>query len=194
MDDRKRLSIVIDQRVGDHLNRSGNDLIEFVQGQVDTMIGHTVFRKVVGSNSLASVAGTDQALSLVRSLLVLLLLKVIIELRFQNPHSFGKVLVLRAFLETFDNNAGFMVRDPNRRSGLVDVLTTGATAGGVAFDFIILRLEIDLNVLGFRQHRDGRSRCMDAALGFGIGHALDAVAATFVLQVRGNSLRLRSRW
>ena len=46
--------------------------------------------------------------------------------RLQERHGARAVLVLRAFVLAFDNDAGRQVRQAHRRIGLVDVLTAGA--------------------------------------------------------------------
>ena len=45
--------------------------------------------------------------------------------------------------------------------GLVDVLPAGA-AGAHRIDADVVRLDVDIDVLGFRQHRDRRRRRMNA--------------------------------
>ena len=71
--------------------------------------------------------------------------------------------------------------DADRRFGLVDVLAAGALrAHGVDLQVGILDLDIDL--LRLRQHRDGRGRRMDAAGAFGVRHALHPMHAGFELQ------------
>lgn len=63
----------------------------------------------------------------------------------------------------------------------VDALATGAT-GAADFDPDFVRADLEINFLGFGKDGDGGSRGMNAALGFGCGHALDAVDSTFVAE------------
>src|SRR4029077_14487215 len=65
--------------------------------------------------------------------------------------------------------------------GLVNVLAAGAL-GPDGVDLEIVGLDLDVDVFGLRQHRDGRGRGVDAALRFGVGHALHAVHAGLELQ------------
>ncbi len=72
--------------------------------------------------------------------------------------------------------------DADRRFGLVDVLAAGALrAHGV--DLQIVVVDVDVDLLGLRQHRDGRGRGVDAARGFGVRHALHAMHAGFEFQL-----------
>ena len=66
--------------------------------------------------------------------------------------------------------------------GLVDVLAAGALrAHGVDLQVVVVDLDIDVLDLG--QHRDGGGGRMDAAGGFGVGHALHAVHAGFEFEL-----------
>ena len=72
------------------------------------------------------------------------------------------------------------------RVGLVDVLAARA-AGAKGVDAQIGRVEPDgLGLVGFGHHGHGAGAGVDAALGFGGGHALHAVAARFELQCAVN--------
>ena len=50
-------------------------------------------------------------------------------------------------------------------------------------DAQILVVDLDVDLLGLRQHRDGRGRGVDAALRLGLRHALHAVHAGLELQL-----------
>lgn len=69
---------MFNQRVGEELNGTRYDLIQFVQSQVDAMIADAVFREIVGANPLATIARSHETLALISTLLVFLLLKVVI--------------------------------------------------------------------------------------------------------------------
>ena len=73
------------------------------------------------------------------------------------------------------------MRDANGVVVLLDVLATRASrVEGVEPQVLVLDLEVDL--VGFRQNRHSRRRRVDAALGLGLRHALYAVYAALVLK------------
>ena len=110
----------------------------------------------------------------------------------QLAEGLGLVLVLALFVLALHDDAGFEVRQPHGRCGLVDVLAAGA-ARAERVEPIVVGLEIDFDVFRLGQHGDRRGRGVDAALRFGLGHALHAVAAAFVLQLAVARPRLRCR-
>ena len=64
-----------------------------------------------------------------------------------------------------------------------------AGAGGAhRVDADVLGPDVDVDLLGLRQHRDGRRRRVDAAAGLGRRHALHAVHAGFEFQMREDAL------
>ncbi len=73
--------------------------------------------------------------------------------------------------------------DTYRRLGLVDMLATGPRSP-VDINTQIRRVNIDFDILGFRQHGNGTGRRMDTPLGLGFRDALHPVGATFVLEPR----------
>ena len=76
--------------------------------------------------------------------------------------------------------------DAHAEFGLVDVLAAGALRAH-RIDLQIGFVDVDIDVLGFRQNGDGRRRGMDAALRLGFRHALDAMHAGFEFQPRENA-------
>src|SRR3546814_10651351 len=92
------------------------------------------------------------------------------------------------------HDTGRQVGDPRRRVGCVDVLATGALRA-VGVDPQILVVDVDVDLLGLRQHRDGGSRGVDAPTAFGHRHTLHAVRAGLELQAgedaRAGDLRAR---
>src|SRR5438309_1015413 len=56
--------------------------------------------------------------------------------------------------------------------------------GGRGLDVEVLGLDLHLDRVRLWHHRNGGRRRMDAALRLGLGHALDAVHAALVLQLR----------
>ena len=111
--------------------------------------------------------------------------------RLEHAQRLGQVLVLALFVLALHDDARLEVREPHGRGGLVDVLAAGA-ARAERVEAVVVGLEIDFDVFRLGQHGDGRGRGVDAALRFGLGHALHAVAAAFVLQLAVDALRLRS--
>jgi len=75
------------------------------------------------------------------------------------------------------------MRDPHRRVGGVDALTAGP-GGAEHVDAQIVRVDLDLDVLGLGQHEHAGGRGVDAALRLGGRHPLHAVHAALVLQPR----------
>ena len=62
--------------------------------------------------------------------------------------------------------------------GLIDVLAAGA-ARAHRVDPQIVLVDVDVHLFHFRQHGDGRGRCVNATRRFGFRHALHAVHARF---------------
>ena len=52
----------------------------------------------------------------------------------------------------------------------------------VDVDLQVVLVDLDVDLLGLRQHGDRRRRGVDAALRLGLGHALDAVRAALELE------------
>ena len=80
----------------------------------------------------------------------------IIEPRAQRLHGVGAVLVL-GFFRGRDDDAGGEVGDPHGGVGGVHMLATGA-AGAADFDPQVVGLDLDIDLLGFREHGHGRGR------------------------------------
>src|ERR1700679_1658777 len=73
--------------------------------------------------------------------------------------------------------------DADGRVGGVDRLAAGA-GGAEGVDAEVLLFDLDVNFFSFGEDGDGYSRGVDAALGFGGGHALHAMNAGLVLHLR----------
>ena len=73
--------------------------------------------------------------------------------------------------------------DADRAVGRVDRLSAGA-GRAIDVDPQVLVVDLDIDVLGFRQHRHGRRRGVDAPAAFGGRNALDPVNAALELQPR----------
>ena len=104
------------------------------------------------------------------------------ELRLQDLHRLGFVLVLRFLGLLRDGDSGRKMGDAHRAFRLVDVLAAGAAR---AEDVDPEILVVDLNVHFFRlgQHGHRRGRCMDAAARFRHRHALHAMHAAFEFEL-----------
>ena len=82
-----------------------------------------------------------------------------------------------------------LVRDAHGRVGRVDRLPA-RPGGAVDVDLQVVRVDLHVDVLGLGQHRDGRRRGVDAALGLGLRHALHAVRAALELEHRVGAVAL----
>jgi len=69
-----------DTCIDDLLDVSVHDLIQLVQGKIDSVIRHTSLREVVGTDLLGTVTGTDLAAAHLSLRIVALLLLDIVEL------------------------------------------------------------------------------------------------------------------
>jgi len=79
------------------------------------------------------------------------------------------------------------VRQANGRVGRVDALPSGAGgAEGVGAD--VLGFKLDLDFVGFWQHRDSNRRGMYAPLLLGLRHALDTMHAALIFELAINAL------
>ena len=147
------------------------------------MVGHASLRKIVGPDPLGAVAGADLALSRGGAFGLKPGAFGVIQPRAQDLHRLGAVLVLGFLVLLADHDAGRDMGDPHCRVSGVHRLPPGARSTE-HIDPKIALLNIDIDILGLWQHRDGGSRCMDAAAGFGFGNTLHAVNAGFEFQPR----------
>ena len=162
-----------------------------MHGQADAVVGDAPLRKIVGPDALRSVTRADLVLAGRGSRVVGLLALQLVEPRPHHLHREAAVLMLR-FLGRDDHDARGYVEDADGRFRLVDVLAAGATGPhGVDPEFFGLDLEVDL--LWFRQHRDRRRRRMDTAARLRRRNALHAVDAGLEFQSREHAFALRSR-
>ncbi len=82
--------------------------------------------------------------------------------------------------------------DADRRIGGVDRLAA-RPGGAEGIDAQVLCLDLDVDVLGLWQHRDGDRRGMHAALRLGLGNALHAMHPALVLHLRVDAVALDDR-
>ena len=145
------------------------------------MVGDAGLREVVSADPLAALAGPDLAAPFRGDRRLLLFLGALEEPRLEHAHGLRTVLDLRALVLARHDETARQVGDPYRRVGRVDTLAAGAR-GPVDVDPEILLLDLHVDVLGLRQHRDRDGRGVDAAGGFGDGHALHPMDAALELQ------------
>src|SRR3954452_9475324 len=67
------LTIVVEEGVGDRLQIAGDYLVKVVHREANAVVGQAILRKVVRTNSLAAVAGTDETFAFGGSLGLLFL-------------------------------------------------------------------------------------------------------------------------
>ena len=157
--------------------------------QLDAVVGDAVLREVVRADLLGALAGADLRAAR-RGLLGRLALALgLVDPRAQHAHRLLAVLELRALVLHRDDDARRQVRDAHRRVGRVDRLA--ARAGrAVDVDLQVALVDLDVDVLGLRHHRDGRGRRVDPALRLRLGHALHAVRPALVLEDRVRAVAL----
>src|SRR5207244_8764213 len=107
-----------------------------------------------GADALAAVAGGDLLLAVGGARRVDALALGVVDARAQDVHRGGAVFVLRAAVLHHHHDARRDVGDPDRRFGLVDVLAAGALRAHGLYPQIVA-LDVDVDVLDFRQHGDG---------------------------------------
>ena len=167
-----------------------HDPIEGVEGQVDAVIGEAVLRKIVGSDSFGTIAGTDHVLSFRAELRFFGGTLRRKDFRAQDGHAFFLVLVLGAFLFGLDDDTGRQVCDSDGGVGFIDMLTAGA-AGAVGVDSQIFGADDEFIFgFGFRECGYGCGGGMDTSLRLGFGDTLDAVTASFVSKMVESAIAL----
>ncbi|OIQ68742.1 hypothetical protein GALL_496600 [mine drainage metagenome] len=170
------------QGVNDIVKVAVHDRQQFVQRQVDAVVGQAPLRKVVGADAVAAVATANQTFALGSIFGGALAAVFFLDAGGQHLERLGFVAVLAAPVLAFGHDAGGQVGDAHRRVGFVDVLAT-RTAGAVGIDAQICRIDLDgLRLVGLGQHGNGAGAGVDAALGFGDRHALHPVPAGLELE------------
>src|SRR6185436_12389851 len=169
------------ERLGELLEVPVQDLVEAVHGVLDAVVGEAVLGEVVGADLLCALAGADLRAPRRGDLRLLALALRLVQPRAEDPHRLLLVLELRLLVLHRDDDPGRQVRDPDGRVGGVDRLAAGARRA-VHVDFQLLVLDLDLDVLGLRHHRDGRGRRVDPPLRLRRRDTLDAVRAALPLE------------
>ena len=144
--------------------------------EADAVIGHAVLGLVVGTDLLGTVTVADLALALGTKLCLLLLELHLVQTGAQHLHADLAVLDLGALLLRLHHGVGGQVGDTHGGVGGVNALTARARSA-VSIDAQVGLVDLDVNLLGLGKHGDGCRGGLDAALGLGLGNALDAVHA-----------------
>ena len=166
---------------------AAEDLVEVVGGELDPVVGDPALGEVVGADLLRALAGADLRAAVGGDLGPLLLERPLVEPRAQHLHRLLPVLQLRLLVLHRDHDPGRLVGDPDRRVGRVDRLPA-RPGGAIDVDLQVVRGDLDLDLLGLGQHRDGRGRRVDAALRLGLRDPLDPVGAALELEHRVGAL------
>src|SRR5215207_6813735 len=173
--------LLVLQRRGELVELALEQLVEVVRRELDPVVGHAPLGEVVRADLLGPLAGPDLGRARRRLLRLLLGQLGLVEPRAQHLHRALAVLQLRLLVLHRDDDARRLVRDPHRRVGRVDRLAAGP-GRPVDVDLEVVRVDLHVDLLGLRQHRDGRRRGVDPALRLRLGHALDAVRAALELE------------
>ena len=152
-----------------------------MQRQVDPVVGHPALREVIGADALAAVAGADHQFARARLFGLDTVAFLFKQPRAQHLQRARLVLVLRFFVLLDNHQTSRNMRDPHRRVRRVDVLATRSRRA-VHVDAQVAVVDLDIDLFGLRQHRDGCRRGVDAASALGHRNPLDAVDAAFEFQ------------
>src|SRR5271154_4740701 len=160
-----------------------------MQREADAVVAHAILAEIVSADFLGTVAGLDLSAAFGPNRSLLLFHFQFVQARAEYAHGLRAVLDLRFLvLLRYDQPAG-NVRDTHRGVRGVDGLPA-RTRGAKRIDAQVLRFDLDVDVVGFRQDRDGGCRRVDASLRFGSRDALYAVDAALVLQLGINLVAL----
>src|ERR1022692_4100060 len=158
-----------------------------MEREADAVVGDTVLREVIGADLFAAVSRPDHGFALFGQRLLLLLHFDFVEAGAQHAHTFFAVLDLGFLVLATDYRVGGNVRDAD--GGVRRVHRLAAWAGGAeGVNAQIFGFDLDVDVFGFRQHRDGDGGGVHASLLLGGGNALHAMHAAFVLELRKNAV------
>ena len=144
------------------------------------MIGDASLRPVVRPDLGRAVAGRYHRPPGLGPFRLALLQLEFVQPRPQHAHRLVLVLELALLVLTRYHKAGGKMGDTHGRIGRIDALATRA-ARPVYVDLEIVRMNGQVQFLGFGQNGHRRSRRVDTAAGFGCGNPLHAVNAALVL-------------
>ena len=140
------------------------------------MVGDPPLGKVVGAHPLGTVAAADLTFAFRRAFGLHERPLAVEKPGPEHLQRLGLVLVLGLLILLLDDDAGRDVGDAN--GGIRGVHRLAARPlRAEHIDTQILLVDLDIHLFGLRQHRHGRRRGVNAALGLGFGHALDPVDA-----------------
>ena len=151
-------------------------------GIMDTVVGDAVLRKVVGADFFGTVAGADKGFAGDGSVFHLFFFFAFEESGAQNIHGFDAVLLLRALILHGNDEASREMSDADGGVGGVDTLAAVSTRT-VNINTKVFGVDFEVFLGCFGQNCDGGGGSMNAALRFGDWHTLDAVDATFKLEL-----------
>src|SRR5918997_2325232 len=147
------------------------------------MVGDAALREVVGADLRRTVAGADLGQTHRAFLLLALAHLPFEEAAPQDPHRLLLVLELALLVLARNDEAGGLVRDPDRRIRRVYALTTRRTRT-VNIDLKVILRDLDFHLFGLRQHGYCYRRGVDTALALGFGYSLDPVSTALVFEHR----------
>ena len=153
------------------------------------MVGHAPLREVVGADLLGALARAHLRAALGRDLRRLLGQLALVQAGAQHPHRLLPVLKLGLLVLHRDDDPGRLVREAHGRVRRVDGLPA-RPRGAVDVHLEVVRIHLDLDLLGLREHGHGRRRGVDPALGLRLRHALHAVGPALVLEDRVGAVAL----
>jgi len=154
---------------------------QIIKRQFDAMVRDAILGEIVGTDTFIAFTGADLCLALGSVLRILLGNFPVEQTRAQNFHGLGLVLKLRTFVRATHHQAARPVQNLDRGVRSIYALAAGARRAANG-NFQFLRLDFDVHFLRFRQDGNGTRAGMDAALGFGRWHALNAMDATLVFE------------
>src|SRR5438552_537509 len=149
---------LIDQLAGIALE----DVVQAVGREVDAVIGDAALREVIRADFLRALAGADLAAALLRHRLLLFADLHLVEARAQHLHRLRAVLDLRLLVLLRHDEPRWNVRQPYGRVRRVDAVTAWP-ARTERVDAQVPLVDLNVDFLGFWQHRDGRRRRVDAS-------------------------------
>ena len=123
-------------------------------GVVDAVVGHAVLGEVVGADLLGAIAAADLRAAVGLDLVALLALLEVEEAGAEDGHRLVLVLELRALVLADGDDAGGDVGDADGGGVLLDVLAA-VSAGVEDVDTQVVRVDVHVDVIGFREDGDG---------------------------------------
>src|SRR5271166_5610872 len=169
------------QRVDHCVEVTVDDLVQVVGLVAHPVIGDAVLREIIGADPLRAVHRAHLAAPFRARLGVGVGFGLREKPRAQHAHSLLLVLQLALLVLAGHHDPAGQVGDPHRRVGRVHALPARAR-GPEHVDLQVVVVDLDLDLFGLGYHEHAGRRGVDAALGLGHRHPLNAVHATLVLQ------------